>query len=270
MVNIRVSDSMNWFDCNVGHKMRIYFVGGMQIWGDIKVYELIVIEGTSGTLGNKDFVLESFKRPGNINISNPNKIGIPLPLYSAGICTDRGVSSINTSDLLPETPTRHSEQYNFVTDSDEEMLASLCEDDHTAELGDTVTLDELLSTCYTAQPSSLHDTPLLDRQVTEQEVLKSTISKLVFENARHLFKHRKYDIAEKPKLVETKATYTVDSEFSAKSYDVIIEWPEMMPRLQKPFTKTFKFSCSCGAFEDYGPKYCKHIVFIIMKHLNYV
>ena len=105
------------------------------MWGDadlggIKVYELIVIKGTSCTLGNKDFVLEMFKRPGNIDISNPKKKGTPLPLYTDGICTDRGVSSINTSDLLPETPTKHSEQYNFVTDSDEEMLASLCEDDH--------------------------------------------------------------------------------------------------------------------------------------------
>ena len=28
-VNIRVSDSDHWFDCNVGDKMRVYFVGGM-------------------------------------------------------------------------------------------------------------------------------------------------------------------------------------------------------------------------------------------------
>ena len=80
-VNIRVSDSEHWFDCNIGDSMRVYFVGGMEMWGDIRVNELIMIETTTGTLGGQDFVIERFKRPGTINVPNPKKIGDHGPKY---------------------------------------------------------------------------------------------------------------------------------------------------------------------------------------------
>ena len=77
-VDVSVSDSEHWFDYNIGDSMRVYFVGGMEMWGDIRVNELIMIETTTGTLGGQDLVVERFKRPGTINVPNQKKIGTPI------------------------------------------------------------------------------------------------------------------------------------------------------------------------------------------------
>ena len=61
--------------------MQVYFVGGMEMWGDSRVHELIMIETNTGTLGGQDFVIERFKRPGTINVPNPKKIGDHGPKY---------------------------------------------------------------------------------------------------------------------------------------------------------------------------------------------
>ena len=271
-VNIRVSDSAHWFDCNVGHQMRVYFVGGMEMWGDLKVNELIVIDGTSGTLLGQDFIIETFKRPGNINPSHPVKIGTPLPLYSSGICLDRGrVTTHDLSTIIIHTP---SDKDIFESESDNELLATINDDtvhspDKPVE-DDTLTLNELLDSCYSGDPKTIKHTPLLDRQVTEVEVINNMVAKVVFNNAKQMYLRHKYDIEEKPILTNTSATFEVESEFGTLTYYVKIEWPELMPRIQKPVTKTFTFSCTCGGFQDYNPKFCKHIGFVIMKNLNYI
>ena len=90
----------------------------------------------------------------------------------------------------------------------------------------------------------------------------------VFENARHMFLDRQYD-QEKPEIKKNKIIFSVDSEFGNQSYNVFISWPELMPRTDRGFCKTFAISCTCGAFSSNKPKYCKHIVYVIMKHLHY-
>ena len=103
----------------------------------------------------------------------------------------------------------------------------------------------------------------------EEEIIKNTVAKVVFNNGKQMFLRNKWSIEEKPVLTNTSATFEVDSEWGTISYNVKVEWPEIMPRIQKPVTKTFTFSCTCGGFKEYNPKFCKHIVFVIMKNLNY-
>ena len=95
------------------------------------------------------------------------------------------------------------------------------------------------------------------------------ILEVVFENGHNLYKERRNDIESRPKIVKNKIKYVVESKFNDGSYYVNIERPEIMPGIAKPLSKTFSLTCTCGAFGDHGPKYCKHIIYIVMKYLNY-
>ena len=105
--------------------------------------------------------------------------------------------------------------------------------------------------------------------MSKKELIKDSISKVVFENGHNMYKERRNDIDSRPKIDNNNVKYVVESEFNDGSYDVNIEWPELMPRIPKPLSKTFDLTCTCGAFGDHGPKYCKHIIYIVMKYLNY-
>ena len=41
-----------------------------------------------------------------------------------------------------------------------------------------------------------------------------------------------------------------------------------MPRTDRGFFKTSQAICSFDAFSDHRPKYCKHIIYVIMKYLK--
>ena len=141
--------------------------------------------------------------------------------------------------------------------------------DNTADLKASLTLNELLNISYTGPATHVQDTPIMEIHVSELELKNNTASRVVFENARHMFLDRQHDLDTSPMIRGRKIRYIVESEFNDGSYNVIIEWPELMPRTNKPFCKTFNFSCSCEAYAKFGPKFCKHIVFIVMKYLNY-
>ena len=270
VVNIRISDSQYWVDCEVGQKLKIYFVGD-----SVRVNDFIIIDATSGTLGGQDFKILNLRRPGHLHRTSHVKIGCPLPLLSGEINCNRGLDSLNITPLVGDQETlKDWTLTDTSTDEEDNLLdneTTLLEDaNNTADLEKTLSLDELLNMTCPPKKQSVADTPLADEYVSELEVRSNTISRFVFENARHLYLDRQHDVPEvAPKITGRKIQFTVESEFNKGEYIVIIEWPELMPRVEKPFCKTFALSCSCPGFVEFGPKFCKHIVFVIMKYLNY-
>ena len=89
--------------------------------------------------------------------------------------------------------------------------------------------------------------------------MENTIAKVVFLTAKQMFMRRQYDSESKPKITNSNITFEVESELGNVSYNVRIEWPELMPRIPKPATKIFKFSCTCGGYKNYDPKFCKYL-----------
>ena len=79
----------------------------------------------------------------------------------------------------------------FESENDNKLLATI--NDQTVPSpdipveDDTLTLNELLDRCYSGELKTLKHTPLLDRQVTEVEVIKSTVAKVVFNNAKPMY-----------------------------------------------------------------------------------
>ena len=112
-----------------------------------------------------------------------------------------------------------------------------------------MTLQELLNETYTSKPNHIHDTPLLDLQVSKKELIKDSISKAVFENGQNLYKERRNDIDSRPKVANNNVKYVVESEFNDGSYDGNIE---LMPRIPKPLSKTFGLTCTCGLLGTTG------------------
>ena len=273
LLNIRVSDSEYWLDCNVDSSLRIYFDGDM-----IRVNDFIVIDGSRGTIGNRDFCISHLRKPGKLQVPKMGKVGTPLPLFLDGVNMKRGYELLNIKPLsqvsIPDHNTATEDPQNDVfNDSDDEdlLLATQNVPDNPTNStnGDeTLTLEELLNISYQPKKLTLADTPLGDSHVAEIEVKNNTINRYVFENARHMFLDRQYD-QEKPEIKKNKIIFSVDSEFGNQSYNVFISWPELMPRTDRGFCKTFAISCTCGAFSSNKPKYCKHIVYVIMKHLHY-
>ena len=267
LINVRISDTEYWIDCNCDNKLRIWFVGEQ-----IRVNDVIQIDATTGSLSSKDFTIVNLRKPGKLQIPGLGRIGEPMPLYADNVSITRGYKMLNIKPIVIEEDL-FDEEHEEV--NDEELLLAISqpnpkEIENTANLDETYTLEELLDMSCPPKRPSVADTPLAESHIAEIELRANSISRTVFENARQLFMDRRYDEDDvKPKISGNKIKFVVESEFNIGEYSVIIEWPQMQPRTEKGFCKTFVLTCSCDAFADHGPKYCKHISFVVMKYLNY-
>lgn len=271
MINIRISDSRFWVDCNVDSDLRIYFAGDM-----IRVNDLLIIDGSTGTIGGKDFCIVNLRRPGSVQIPGLGRVGSPIPLFSDCVNINRGYERLNIKPLSMDTLNNidaldtEDPNDNVFNDSDDEELLAATQEPVLNPIGEkeTLNLQQLLELTNNPEKLTVADTPLGKYHVSEPKLTQSSISKFVFANATQMYQSRKYD-EDEIELKNNKLMCTVESEFSIKEYKVELEWPELMPRTDRGFFKTFPARCSCGAFADHGPKYCKHIIYVIMKHLNY-
>ena len=98
MINIRISDSRFWVDCNVDSDLRIYFAGDM-----IRVNNLLIIDGSTGTIGGKDFCIVNLRRPGSVQIPGLVRVGSPIPLFSDCVNINRGYERLNIKPLSMDT-----------------------------------------------------------------------------------------------------------------------------------------------------------------------
>ena len=76
MINIRISDTRFWVECDVDSSLRIYFAVDM-----IRVSDLLVKDGTTGTIVGKDFCIVYLRKPGSMQIPGMGQVGYPLSLF---------------------------------------------------------------------------------------------------------------------------------------------------------------------------------------------
>ena len=279
--NVRLSDGHYWLDVDVADKLRIYFVGDM-----VKLNDIFVIQKTEGTNKDKNFKLVAFVRPEWAQFGGVRH-GEPVPLLQDTVSLNRGgrqagivplLSSMSSFDedafenLLNDDPTKM-----ILDDPFEAMTRKVTNDDseHDEEEPEHDTEDPIW--VFTKKPTlsqmlrtdikqpTIADTPLVNLKLKVEDVRKQAMSKKVFENAEHLHQI-KYDESE-PYFDGLSVSWKVPSEFQDGEYKVNITWPQLMPRTERSWTKTYTIGCSCPGFKQHGPKkHCKHISFIMLKH----
>ena len=287
--NIRISDGRYWIDSIVENNLRIHFLNNLVVENDI-----LEIMKTTGNLHDGDFKILAFVRPQWAQNGGVRE-GNPVPLMENTIVSARRIVNLNIVPLVSSCGSFDSDDFdgsvlenpaktNIIEKVFDDTMNQKADED---ENGDSNTNNEEIEIDETGNPNlifskdvslsqmlnstqrapTLADTPLGKLKLTEDEILKMSISKNVFNNAVHL-KSVKFDTGE-PIFDGLSANWTIESEFQDLKYQVRIEWPNLMPRTARSWSRTYPSSCTCPGYTQHGPaRLCKHIDLVLLKYFT--